>query len=218
MPVALVQVMFVALKALPAGMLKRPVTARLVVVALVEVVLAKLPFQRRAGEPRERRASTVGFRFVVTPFETAKLVVVVWVPVALVQMKFADVREVPFAVVKPKTEAKRLVDVVFVPVALVQMMLVKEDGVAPVTVRLVIFAVVANRLVLVVFVLVTFPNTPLYRREFDPSETARSVAGVINPPEASEDKVAIILVDDAVAENGGAASSNEGAVRVDGGG
>ena len=106
-PVALVQVMLVALKALPAGMLKRPVTARLVVVALVEVVLAKLPFQRRAGEPRERRASTRGLKLAEAPPVTAMLVVVA----------FVVVRFVPFPVVKPKTDPKRFVDVVLVPVA-----------------------------------------------------------------------------------------------------
>ena len=48
-----------------------------------------------------------------------------------------------------------------------------------------LFMLVTARYVVVAFVDVTFPNTPLYLSEFDPREAPRSVDGVMNPPDAS---------------------------------
>jgi hypothetical protein len=53
------------------------VAKKFVVVALVEVVFAKYPFQRRADDPRFCAASDSGLRFVETPLITARWVVVV---------------------------------------------------------------------------------------------------------------------------------------------
>ena len=58
---------------------------------------------------------------------------------------------------------------------------------------------VTARYVVVAFVDVTFPNTPLYLSEFDPRETARSVDGVMNPPDASIVRIAVRLRDETVA-------------------
>ena len=58
----------------------------MVLVAFVEVVLAKFPFQRRAEEPRANVASRDGRRFVsIKPF-TPKFVVVTFVAVAFVRV------------------------------------------------------------------------------------------------------------------------------------
>lgn len=72
-----------------------------VVVTLVEVTLPKLPFQRRADEPRANCASNVGIKLVTTRFETAKLVVVTLVAAKLVVVTLVAV---PFTKVKPCNE------------------------------------------------------------------------------------------------------------------
>jgi len=111
-----------------------PETAKFVVVTLVAVALVNVV---PASE-----VVPVTVRFEMRPVVTNKLVEVVFVPVAFVQMKFVNVEGAPPVTVK-------LANVALVPV------------------RFVIVPLVANRLVVVAFVDVVFVNTPV-DGEIDP--------------------------------------------------
>ena len=64
------------------------VTKRLVVVTEVDVTFPKLAFQRSAEDPRARMASRDGVRLVEMLPDTARFVVVTFVPVAFVHVRF----------------------------------------------------------------------------------------------------------------------------------
>mgnify|MGYP001558725490 CR=1 FL=1 len=117
--------------------------------ALVVVAFtASIPAQRSEVDPRYSALSMTGRKLDVIPLVRARYVDVVFVPVALVQMRPVKV---------PLDET-----------------------------MLVIVPFVANKFVVVAFVDVTFPKTPLYLSEFDPRDTPRSEDGVMNPPDADK--------------------------------
>ena len=117
-----------------------------------------------------------------------------------VEVEFVVVRFVPYAVVNPRRVAKRFVEVVLVPVAFVHVRFVKLEGEEPFTVRLVMvafvakklvevefvkLAFVANRLVEVEFVLVVLAKYPFHRTDDEPRDCVASTIGlrsVVTPP------------------------------------
>lgn len=89
----------------------------------------------------------------------AKLVVVTFVPVALVKVvAWKEAEPVTVRFVFRALVANKLVLVVLVPVALVQMRLVKVDGAVPATTKFVNEPLVANKFVVVTLVAVPFTN------------------------------------------------------------
>jgi hypothetical protein len=96
-----------------------------------------------------------------------------------VRFKLVPVPFVKTSVVRFESPATpRFVLVVLVPVAFVHVRFVKLDGEKPFTVRLVMLAFVANRLVEVEFVEVVFAKYPFHRSEDDPRFCAASDRGL----------------------------------------
>ncbi len=93
----------------------------------VVVAVPRIAFQRSALDPSERDASREGIKFVETFPRTARFVLVVFVPVALTQVRFVRPREPTARFVNEAFVEKRFVEVTDVPVALVNVRPFNEE-------------------------------------------------------------------------------------------
>ena len=93
----------------------------------VVVAVPRMAFQRSAEEPSERDASRDGIKFVEIFPLTAKFVVVTFVPVPLIQVRFVRFNVPAERLVNAPFVAKRLVEVTEVPVASVKVRPFNEE-------------------------------------------------------------------------------------------
>lgn len=106
---------------------KKLVEVAFVKIASVDVTVPRTAFQRSALDPSERDASRDGIKFVEIFPRTARFVLVVFVPVALTQVRFVRPREPTARFVNEAFVEKRFVEVTDVPVALVNVRPFNEE-------------------------------------------------------------------------------------------
>ena len=107
---------------------KKFVEVAFVATRFVVVAVPRTAFHRSAEDPSDSEASKEGIRFVETFPRTARFVEVVFVPVALTQVRFVNPREPTARFVNEAFVEKRLVEVTDTPVALVNVRVPREEA------------------------------------------------------------------------------------------